>query len=135
MIRQKIRQNPALAAESFHRRIFAAANSAQKPPARCLRRAPKFGEKLSEKLKESLRKKLKKKSKNRRRCPPQPAPPPPNTRLSSHCASFQPCQPNPNLSPNLSPNLLPIPGNSDSRSSSDFPISWSENKKAYHRCG
>ena len=32
------------------------------------------------------------------------------------------------LSPNVSPNLLPTQGNSDSRSSSDFPISWGENK-------
>src|SRR5271170_6847520 len=32
------------------------------------------------------------------------------------------------LSPNVSPNLLPTQGNSDSRSSSNFPISWGENK-------
>jgi len=47
-------------------------------------------------------------------------------------------QPNflpPYLSLKISPNLLPTPGNSDSRSSSDFPISWGENKKAYYRCG
>src|SRR5208282_6095223 len=53
---------------------------------------------------------------------------PPGTQPSSHFVTFLP-------QPNFSPNLLPTPGNSDSRSSSDFPISWGENKKAQHRSG
>ncbi len=64
-------------------------------------------------------------SKIKRRRPRWRALPPPETQLSSrfppHFLSSSPTL-------NVSPNLLPTQGNSDSRSSSDFPISWGENK-------
>jgi hypothetical protein len=46
---------------------------------------------------------------------------PPEKQSSSNFLSFF-------LNPNVSPNLQPTQGNSDSRSSSDFPISRGENK-------